>query len=360
METVSFFTLTYASGTFILLLTTGFLAYLSKSKYLKTWTLYWASLTIAYSSLYSFDQTTNVMYGLLYVFAVIVASFLFIYGVYNLLNKPFKKIHAIIFLAIMITLTITNATITYGTIQTMIQAILISIFFYWGSILLLTKKTAFYLLLGSLGSVLAINYTFFPLLYETSWYVPFGYITIGIVGMIFGLGIIAHYLIHVHQENVAMQETLTYMSYHDALTNAYNRGYFDEHLAYHEEKSTYPYSMIVLDLNDLKKTNDQYGHRRGDAFLVALASILQTVVETNDDKVIRYGGDEFVVLLPDKPYKQTLVLVDLIKTRIDKTVINELSLSVALGVATRKTHEEPLTDVFDRAEADMYHNKNAM
>lgn len=360
METVAFFTLSYASGTFILLLTTGFLAYISKNKYLKTWTMYWATLTTAYASLYSFDQTNNIMFSLLYVFAVIVASFLFIYGVYNLLEKPFTRGHAYIFLAIMIVLTIFNATLSNEPIQALIQSMLISVFFYGGSILLLLRKTSFYILLGSLGMLLAINYTLFPLLYDTSWYVPYGYITIGMVGMIFGLGIIAHYLMGVQQENKAMQETLIYMNQHDALTSTYNRGYFDEYIAFHESKKTTPFSMIVLDLNDLKKTNDQYGHRRGDAFLVALASILLATVKKPDDKVVRYGGDEFVVLLPNYTNEQAQTIVDTIKTRVNTTVINNLTLSAAIGLATRKQQEEALTDVFDRAEENMYKNKNAM
>ncbi|MFW6319080.1 MAG: GGDEF domain-containing protein [Bacillota bacterium] len=360
METVSFFTLTYASGTFILLLTTGFIAYLSKSKYLNTWALYWAILTIAYSSLYSFEQTNSLIYSLLYVLAVILASFLFIYGVHNLLQKPFKKVHALVFLSIIIVLTVSNATVTNTIIQSMIQALLISVFFYWGSILLFVKKTPLYKMLGVLGTILAINYTFFPLMYESSWYVPYGYIIAGFIGMIFGLGIIAHYLMHVHQENIAMQKTLTYMSYHDALTSAYNRGYLDQHIAHHDNSKTFPYSMIVLDLNDLKKTNDQYGHRRGDAFLIKLTTILKEVVEKCEAQVIRYGGDEFVVVLPGKPFEQANHLVNTIKTHVGATIINELTLSVAIGAASKKQSEEPLLDVFDRAEAAMYKNKNAM
>ncbi len=178
--------------------------------------------------------------------------------------------------------------------------------------------------------------------------------------MIFGLGIIAHYLIGVQQESKIMQKKLIYMNHHDALTNAYNRGYFDEHIAFHEKQKTTPFSMIVLDLNDLKKTNDQYGHRRGDVFLVSLGSILLDVEKSPSSKVVRYGGDEFVVLLPGYTNEQAQTMKNTIKTRVNNTVINNLHLSAAIGVATKKQQEEALTDIFDRAEADMYKNKNAM
>ena len=85
----------------------------------------------------------------------------------------------------------------------------------------------------------------------------------------------------------------------DALTGLYNRGYFDEQAARqlaHAQRANHVMSLVLIDVDDLKATNDRHGHRSGDQLLRFVADQLQGMVRAAD-AACRYGGDEFVVLL---------------------------------------------------------------
>lgn len=87
----------------------------------------------------------------------------------------------------------------------------------------------------------------------------------------------------------------------DALTNAFNRGYVMRALASSMEvaKTGYPLSIILIDLDHFKKVNDQYGHVAGDYVLKESCRILHETVVRTDDSLGRYGGEEFIVVMPD-------------------------------------------------------------
>ena len=91
---------------------------------------------------------------------------------------------------------------------------------------------------------------------------------------------------------------LRYLSIHDALTGLYNRGYFEETMARVERGRQFPVSIVMADVDGLKKTNDHEGHAAGDALLKHVAQILTAAFRT-EDIVARIGGDEFAVLLPN-------------------------------------------------------------
>jgi diguanylate cyclase (GGDEF)-like protein len=85
----------------------------------------------------------------------------------------------------------------------------------------------------------------------------------------------------------------------DALTGLYNRGYFDEFVPRqlaHADRARHPMSLVVIDIDDLKATNDRHGHRAGDALVKFVAAELRHMVRASD-AACRYGGDEFVVVL---------------------------------------------------------------
>lgn len=105
----------------------------------------------------------------------------------------------------------------------------------------------------------------------------------------------------IEQELVKMQRKLEALSFEDGLTRIANRRRFDERLeAYWDEarRTTRPLSMILLDIDHFKGFNDHYGHLRGDECLVSVASALKNIGR-EQDVVARFGGEEFVLLLPD-------------------------------------------------------------
>ena len=92
-------------------------------------------------------------------------------------------------------------------------------------------------------------------------------------------------------------DRILYLSYHDEMTGLYNRRYAEEAIHRLNNADQLPLAVIMGDLNGLKITNDIFGHMVGDKLIKKVADILLANSRENDI-VARWGGDEFVVLLP--------------------------------------------------------------
>lgn len=103
-------------------------------------------------------------------------------------------------------------------------------------------------------------------------------------------------------------EKLDFLSYHDALTRVYNRRYLNETLpkewknAIREKKTI---GFVILDVDHFKAYNDTYGHGQGDDCLISIAGVIQDTARRPRDLVARFGGDEFVMLLPESSEEST-------------------------------------------------------
>jgi len=121
----------------------------------------------------------------------------------------------------------------------------------------------------------------------------------------------------------------------DPMTGVYNRGSFDKFLNNElQMKGRYkaPLSLLMLDIDDFKVINDSYGHQAGDQVLISLANILKEVTR-EVDKVCRYGGDEFIVILPNTTKKQCETLRQRIKDMIEyeNTIDGNVKFKVSIG-----------------------------
>jgi diguanylate cyclase (GGDEF)-like protein len=152
--------------------------------------------------------------------------------------------------------------------------------------------------------------------------------------------------------------------YTDYLTGVYNRKKLD---AYLDEKinlstQTKTFSAIMIDLNDFKYINDNFGHDMGDVVLQISAKILNSCVRTNDF-VARYGGDEFCVVLETHDIKDLEAIINRIQTAVIK--FNETSnqpykLGFSLGYAVYDYETSMTTEEFQRyIDVLMYENKKA-
>ena len=103
------------------------------------------------------------------------------------------------------------------------------------------------------------------------------------------------------RDRQAAQQRIHFLAHHDPLTGLYNRSAFMEHLDVHlrrAERHNERMALLFIDLDNFKRVNDSLGHTQGDQVLVTVADRLTAALRTSD-VVGRFGGDEFVVLLPD-------------------------------------------------------------
>lgn len=128
----------------------------------------------------------------------------------------------------------------------------------------------------------------------------------------------------------------------DELTGTYNRRYFNRMISIalsNMEKKEQYFSLIFIDLDFFKEINDIYGHQVGDKILKELARLLLSTVRTPLDWVSRYGGDEFIVCVPNQQYKEAEIIAERIRKRIEKHVFedehgNPISLTCSIGLYT--------------------------
>lgn len=143
--------------------------------------------------------------------------------------------------------------------------------------------------------------------------------------------------------------------YADNLTGLPNRRYLEENLKTFDNTDYLPISVIVGDLNGLKLINNAFGHKVGDQLLQEMAELLLNSCSP-EDLVIRWGGDEFLLFLPNTNAKAAERLCEKIKQRCQQSALPVLP-SIALGYAVKETTSQVMAEVFKLAEDRMYRNK---
>jgi len=157
-------------------------------------------------------------------------------------------------------------------------------------------------------------------------------------------------------ERKEAEEKVLYLSYHDQLTGLYNRRFYEEELRRLDTERNYPITLVMLDINGLKLTNDAFGHQVGDLLLEKAAKVLKMECRA-DEIVARIGGDEFVLLLPKTDEKEANQIIERINVAINKEKIDQAILSVSIGFAVKQDASDDMTKVFKKAEDDMYRHK---
>ena len=153
------------------------------------------------------------------------------------------------------------------------------------------------------------------------------------------------------------------LAYRDSLTGAKNNTAYMEETARLNQRiqdGNLKFGVVMVDINNLKQTNDRYGHDIGDALIAKTGKILQTVFKTSS--VFRVGGDEFVVILTGADYEnRTAALLQLDKTCSESYITmgeKRIPVFVARGVSTFDPADDKLySDVFAKADHAMYLHK---
>ena len=152
------------------------------------------------------------------------------------------------------------------------------------------------------------------------------------------------------------ENEIKYLSFHDKLTGMYNRAYFEEELKRLDTKRQLPLSFIIGDVNGLKLVNDTYGHETGDRLLIQISKILKSCFR-DEDITSRWGGDEFITILPSTNMRDALKIARRIKEICKKKSTKALPLSISLGVSTKIDNNKSTDTIIKEAEDKMYEYK---
>lgn len=144
-------------------------------------------------------------------------------------------------------------------------------------------------------------------------------------------------------------------AYQDALTGAANRRAAEEHLLTLDEQQA-PFTLALLDMDYFKAINDQYGHGIGDQVLCAVVGEMQRLMPSGT-VVSRWGGEEFLLILPALPADEVRRLLQRLRDRLEtKSVGPVKGVTASVGVAERHPEETP-TSVLARADQALYEAK---
>jgi len=152
------------------------------------------------------------------------------------------------------------------------------------------------------------------------------------------------------------RERIEHIMAHDSMTGLFNRWYMEGFLRDYERNAERRCALIMGDLNGLKLVNDAFGHNEGDRFIQKIAAILRESCDKKDI-VCRWGGDEFLILLPDADAEEAVQLIRRISERCNALSDEKLQLSIALGYALKTGAEDSIDTVLREAEQLTYRRK---
>ena len=161
--------------------------------------------------------------------------------------------------------------------------------------------------------------------------------------------------------------TIERLSMIDQLTNLPNRRSFDIRLSVEWKQAIrekLPISLLMLDLDKFKDLNDTYGHQCGDIVLKYLADVFQRSLKRPSDFTARWGGEEFIVLLPNTPLEGAIEVAENIRVNVEKSTINHegvnLKITVSIGVTAILPVQNSSMEMFiAKADKAMYMAKEA-
>jgi diguanylate cyclase (GGDEF)-like protein len=158
--------------------------------------------------------------------------------------------------------------------------------------------------------------------------------------------------------NLQLRESLRNQAVRDGLTGLYNRRYFDDAAERHDR----PLVFMVLDVDHFKRFNDTYGHDAGDLLLREVGQLLRSSVRQSD-VACRYGGEEFVLILPESPLEEARRRADQIRRAFHQLGLSYQgkslgTISVSIGVAAYPDHGSDRATLLRNADAALYRAKH--
>ncbi len=158
-------------------------------------------------------------------------------------------------------------------------------------------------------------------------------------------------------------DSLKELSMRDYLTGLYLRKYMErvlEDTLYNFKRYSTVFSIIMLDLDDFKKINDMYGHAAGDVVLKDFASMIKKITR-HTDSCIRYGGDEFIIILPETDIDKAKAVAKKIQSSLNSVTFKkgnvEFKCSVSIGI-TQVKKDDTMESLLERVDEALYKTKS--
>lgn len=196
--------------------------------------------------------------------------------------------------------------------------------------------------------------------YKSLIFIILGLATVILVIILFAIKLFKDLLREKTKTSILREKE--HLLYIDALTNVYNRNYYNDKVKGKLDNWEYPQTIIVSDINDLKTVNDNYGHIIGDGLLKCFAdTLIEAFPECN--LILRMGGDEFHLILENTSEEQMANKISKVKKIISEKNLavggnKSIKISAAFGYATRNCLEEDIDTIIALADKRMYEDKN--
>lgn len=160
------------------------------------------------------------------------------------------------------------------------------------------------------------------------------------------------------------REKLDYSSNHDMLTGLYNRRFFESIMKRSKDEKETSFSVAMLDVDDFKKINDTYGHETGDRVLAAVSKCIEACLP-QDAVAVRWGGEEFVLYLPQVENSRALEVLETFRTKLSEQTIyhkgKRVTFTATIGLCTGESiadYEEYLRQADEKLYWGKKHGKN--
>jgi diguanylate cyclase (GGDEF)-like protein len=146
----------------------------------------------------------------------------------------------------------------------------------------------------------------------------------------------------------------------DSLTKLYDRQYLllkikDEFNRFKRYKT--PFSILLLDIDDFKRINDTFGHQKGDEVLAEYAGLMHKS-KRDLDICGRYGGEEFIILLPHTDMNEAEIIAERLRMLIENRFKNNIGLTTSVGVSNCPVSSKTIKNLIKKADDALYKSKS--